>query len=131
LQVDQWLNKKREQYVLNVEIVKSQAGFNRFKYTISDPNHTALNFTLLANENREATAFTTDVFEFKWFNAAEGYTSKTILNAADSCLKGNLTIKRSLTGLKLQFDDTQGKARLKLSNERLSGYTKGYSIRVK
>lgn len=129
MSIDDWIEEKKQEYIFDIKVVEHKTDFNKYEYIITDPRQTALDFTILANEAKDATAFMTETFKFGWFNIAEGYSSENILEAASHCLDGSLELTQTLLGRpRLKFESVEGKAEknAKLSQAILSGYMRGY-----
>lgn len=129
MSIDNWIEEKKQEYILDIKVVEHKTDFNKYEYIITDPHQTALNFTILANEAKDAAAFMTETFKFGWFNIAEGHSSEDILKAASHCLDGSLELTQTLFGrLGLKFESVEGKVEknAQLSQTVLSGYKRGY-----
>lgn len=127
----EWQDKVLANYQYYLEKNDGENHFIHKTYTISDPNKNGLTFCIHLNENGQPSAFTSDHFDFQWFNIAEGASSDDILQAASNCLSGNLRFVAGKIGkLSLDFEFTDFKTRGKyLSKEKdLPKLTEKYKL---
>lgn len=125
-----WIDTITDHYHVETELIKNKNHFTTYEYHITDPQKKALGFRIFLNDRKELSSFTTDMFDFEWFNIAEGIEENQIIHAAQCCLDGNLLFRKSLTGkILLEFDTTKGKSRsgMKVSRESLEDFQRGYT----
>lgn len=129
-----WLNKIKKEYEIAVEESAGDSHFISKKYEFTDPHTNGLSFTIGVNDIDEASIFSTNPFEFQWFNIAEGVKPEDITLAAVKCLTGNLIIKKGFFSKKskLEFNLRSFKGRskpiaLENNDAQIDKYKKGYS----
>lgn len=121
----QWLKKITKQYDFNVIHKKGDSHFVADIYNFSDSNEHGLSFSISINDEGLPSVFNTDLFQFKYFNVAEGAESRDILMAAEQCLNGDLKLRKGLFGASriiFQFPSFKGfSSRARVDADQVSG----------
>jgi hypothetical protein len=92
--IERWTEELQSQFKISIEISDENRDFARWKVQIQDPQNLGEPFYLYFDDTGVATLLEMERFHFGWFNTAEGYEEKDILDVAWHILKGNYDVEQ-------------------------------------